>query len=515
MPGMNEDWMFGITSGRTPPTQTATVQGSAFPKGATSTLHSDPAAAQQWSKADTTFAESPTHAEVDEVRQAPEACQEEVSIVASALAGQAADVPASVKEAVDRFESWTLAQSLPMAPPLMSDALAPQEAAPDQSQPPVQAQQLPSNAAQHQHQQQSSERQQLNHGLPLSSQLQQNHKQQQRQQVLPAEAEQSLRQQRLPSQTAGLSTDASQSQSQFSPAVPSYQPQSSASTFIQATLAAINTDHSVTSAQRAAQQGQSNGRSEHESAGRSALPSQVTPAEQPPHTARQTAASGAFVAAVSAGHQSSVQRPPLPGKRAGQVFLTCPGFADGFANPALYQQPWLQGAASSGSMEPSSHSGRTAASTAQQGRQGSGSPALPLFHCHSQAHRDLLSSEDPLSASTTAATGSPQPPFSNSAAPWLGTDANSTMSLSAEAGRRPPLELSTVAGDSLNPDRGVGRTAGRAPDDALLFRMGNILSRQGRDEEVTGAQSSKWSAVNAYRQAREAAAKAAAGKHSL
>ena len=495
MPSMSEDWMFGITSGTEPPTSADYVQGSAPLVG--TTLHSDPAAAKQWSeaglgsKAGTISAESPVHVEAHDSRQAQDGSQEGSPLAAPALARPAADVPASVKEAVVRFETWTLAQSLPMVPASMSDAPASQQAALNQGQPPAWPQPWSSSAAQHQHQQ-GFDQQQLKHDSPPSLQLQQQkqqQQQQQQQQLVPQAAEQALRHQSLPSQTAGLSTEASLCQ--HLQEVPAYQPQSTASTFIQATLAAINADHSVASAQHA-----------DEPAGRSALPLQAAVAEHP----FWTVASGAFVAAVSSGEESSAQRPPLPGKRAGQVFLTRPGFADGFANPALYQQPWLQGAASNGGVEASHHTSRTPA--AQRGSKGSGSPPLPLFHRHSKAHDDLRSSDDPLSASTTALTGSTPPPFSSHDVSWpMGTDANRGTSLRADAGRRLPTDTTAAVEGSQHP----GRTAGRALDEAELPKAEDELSRRGRDEENAGARSSKWSAVNAYRQAREAAAKPAAG----
>ena len=546
MPGMHDDWMFDITTSRAAMPRDEQQQQAAPPDShAAGRQH--PAASQ----------ESPALTQASPVRE----------------------VPASVKEAVDRFESWSTAQQSVLLPTEEGPAASVQ---PDeQSAPEVHSQQQREDTAVRQLQEQQQQvlfgkqsQQQQQPGLFENQTLPgEQHGAQQRQQTLVQQelpdlcpshsllqpqqqhrqqptghqdagqqpASQLASQQQLQAQAPGLPQQQHnvrpQEQQQYKVPVsvysgadsslqeslpmsqnepPGYKGSSHAVGLIDATLAAINDTQTGPAA--------------------AAPPPQI----QPPAAVLADASGVGTKAAASVSSQR-----PLHAHTSGLTLSSRPGFADAFANPSLYQQPWLRPA------------------TKSDGASASGLPGFGSDHQHS----DDSSQKQSLALQSTAAVG----PFSAEASDRLGrthqgsdrstshwattlcsAPTNAQNSYTAHAGgvyhASEKLRHLTTAqkGDqqattapvaitstndretTLHVPEGAGLRAAQAAYQeakaASEDRKSASLSASrsggaGRDEACTGP--SRWSAVNAYRLAREAAERAAEGaaphseKHSL
>ncbi len=539
MPGLHDDWMFDITATSRAVMQKDDQEQQAAPQDSHAAGTKHPAASQ----------------ELQALTQAP----------------AMSEVPASVKEAVDRFESWSTAQhSL-----LLSTGERPAAAVqPDeQSATEVHSQQQQEDAAVKQsHQQQQSglfEKQALPGKQHGAQQRQQTLIQQQLPELCPSQTlsqpqqhwqqptghqdanqqdhylSQLASQQQLQAQAPGLPQQQHsvrpQEQQQYKAPVcgypgvdcslqdslpmlqdepPGYRGSSHAVGMIDATLAAIND-------------------------------TQTGPAPAaPPFQVQSLAAASASASNMSelgtkAAVSVSSQRPPLHAHTSALTLSSRRGFADAFANPSLYQQPWLRPA------------------TKSDGASASGLPGFGSDHQHS----DDSSQKQSLALQSTAAVG----PFSAEASDRLGrthqgsdrstshwattlcsAPTNAQNSYTAHAGgvyhASEKLRHLTTAqkGDqqattapvaitstndretTLHVPEGAGLRAAQAAYQeakaASEDRKSASLSASrsggaGRDEACTGP--SRWSAVNAYRLAREAAERAAEGaaphseKHSL
>ena len=576
MPSISDDWMFGITPDRGCVPQLPAPAHSC--KTEHSTQHiphdSEPGAdcgqieAPAHSQFHLTAAKSANDAEAGDTASAQEASLAASSIVTSG-SGEAGDaqparaqqgalpassvlmsssaqpadaLPASVKEAVDRFESWTLVQSAAVTPPCMAIAPVPQEPALTHTPHPMQqAQQehMQMYQAQTQQQQAAYLQQQQQQAVYLQQQQQQHvagvmlvQQEQARTpwhgsaalqsiQLAPApplsqstdvtarpclrddashhpqravlQPVPTLSNQQVSSVSTGsASTSVPPSRLQHVPSL--HQPQSSASTFIEATLASINADRSVAAA---LPEGPSSYTSRPTTlAPNSTALSAPLAISAPSQIGRQAAATSSSVANLSAPSEGSAQRPPLPGKRTGHVYLTRPRFADAFANPSLYQQPWLQATASNAGTDlaPSSHT-----PDVSQARWG-GTSSGPSDHgCPTTAQGDTISSGHLVNAGTTAVDSGAKHALSTDEGSQHQADADSN----PHAHTRPKASLDTDATWSHQLGSGTAARMQEQGEDRDASR--------GRDVAEPGRKSSRWSAVNAYRQAREAAVRAAAG----
>lgn len=521
MPGVHDDWMFDITT-----TSRAAMQ-----------RHEQQQAAPQDSHA--------------AGRQHPAASQE---LQAVTQAPSVSEVPASVKEAVDRFESWTTAQQLLLLPArertaadaqsdeqsasevgsqqqrevavqqsrqqqqpslLEDQALPGEQHGEQQKQQPLVQQEVPELCPPHslmlqpqQHRQQLTGHQdagQQHHSLsqlasqdPLRSQApglpQQQH----------SVRHQEQQQYKAPVCGGDSSLQGSVPMSQDEPSA--YRGSSHALGMIDATLAAINDTQTGPAA--------------------AAPPPQIQAS-----AAASTGTSHASQLGTKPAASVSSQRPPLHAHTSGYALSSRPGFADAFANPSLYQQPWLR---------PATKSNAANASL----------PGFGLDHQHSQ--------KQSLALESSAAVG----PFTAEAADRLGrthhgldkitshwatwsapTDARTSSTTQAkgvhhaseelgywstaqkgdlQATSAPAATTSTSGRESTSyVPEGTGLRAAQAAYQEAKAASGDRKSALSADrsgglgggEAYTG--SSRWSAVNAYRQAREAAERAAAGAPGL
>ena len=452
------------------------------------------------------------------------------SIVTDSISAQPADaVPASVREAVDRFESWTLAQAAVVLPPCLADAPATQanlllahsqqtmQPALHKHVPSAQAQQRPLHLQQQhqglpgetvfqpqqavtpQHESAASQSSEYTPALPVSVFTGADARR-----GLQGSAAGYLQREGLPpilSQARRELLVSIQAQASCMQPVPvPQQPQSSALTVIEATLAAINADQPVATQEPSGPLPCDNGLTTRLANSTAVLAPQATSCQAD----RQAGAAASSSVAEPLGPlEGCMQRPPLPGKRAGQGFLNRPRFADAFANPSLYQQPWLQGAALSAHADAVPRSQAGGVSHAQEGGNSSG----PSLHgCHATAEGRAASSGHTSCADTTAVAGAAQHHLTRDTGSQCRADSHSTtLSL---ASRSPTQSL---AGDTTCPlvlDH--GRTAGTSVSrDAT--QLSDREDNQGGDDGEVGRKGSRWSAVNAYRQAREAAVRTASG----
>ncbi len=353
MPGMHDDWMFDITTSR-----------AAMPRD------------------DQQQQPAPQHSHAAG-RQHPAASQESQALTqATAMS----EVPASVKEAVDRFESWSTAQQSLLLPTGEGSAAA---VRPDeQNTPGVHSQQQREDAAVKQSQQpqqqdlfgKQSQQQQQPGLFETQVLLGEQREPQQRQQTLVQQELPQL----FPSQTLSQPQQHRQQptghqdadQQHHSPSQPASQQQ------LQAQAPGLpQQQHSVRHQQ---QQQYKAPDSEYPSADSSLQESLPMMQDEPPgyrgsshalglidatlsaindtQTGPATAAPPPQIpppAAASAGasHMSglgtkaaasvSSQRPLLHAHTSALTLSSRPGFADAFANPSLYQQPWLRPATKS------------------------------------------------------------------------------------------------------------------------------------------------------------------------
>lgn len=461
------------------------------------------------------------------------------SFVADSISAQPADaVPASVREAVHRFESWTLAQAAVMPLPCLADASATQaepllahsqqtmQQVSHEHVPPAQAQQQPLQQQQQQqrlpretafqpeqavmprHESAASQSSGSTSAVPASvlftgagarPSLQGGAASHLQQEVLPSNLSQGTW------RASPFSTGSAPMQAQASclqPVAVAQQPQSSTLTFIEATLAAINADQPVATQESRGPLPCTGGSIIRLANSPTSSPSQATPCQADRQAG--TAASSSVAEPLRC-----MQRPPLPGKRAGQGFLTRPRFADAFADPSLYQQPWLQGVAPNARAHAVPRSQTDGVSRAQEGGNSSGPP---LHGRHTTVEREVARSGRTSCAATTAAAGAAQHPLTRQTGSQRQADSHSTtLSLAS----RSPTQ--TLAGDATCPPvldhggRTAGRSASRATDATQQSEGENRHDSQGGNDGELGRKGSRWSAVNAYRQAREAAVRAASG----
>ena len=451
------------------------------------------------------------------------------SVVTDSFSAQPADaVPASVREAVDRFEFWTLAQAAVVTPPCLADAPA------TQAQPLLAHSQQTMPQALHKHVPQAQTQQRPLHqqqGLSGETVFQP------QQAVMPqrdsaasqsseytpmapvpvftgADARPSLQgsaagylqQEVLPpilSQARRASLFSIQAQASCMQPVPvAQQPQSSSAlTVIEATLAAINADQPVATQEPRRPLPCDSGLTTRLANSTAVLAPQAALCQADRVAG---AAASSSVAEPSRPLGGCMQRPPLPGRRAGQGFLSRPRFADAFADPSLYQQPWLQGAHADA--VPRSQAGGV--SHAQGGGDSSGPP---LHGCHATAEGRVASSGHTSCMGTTAVAGAAQHALTRDTGSQLKADTHSA--ILPLASRSPTRSL---AGDATYPGaqdhgRTAGRSASRATDATQQCEGEERHDRQGGIDGEVGRKGNRWSAVNAYRQAREAAVKAASG----
>ena len=554
---VSDDWVFGITPDRGYTPQLPAPVHTYEQKHGSKHVPQDTASHAKWGQSEalhhsqlgSASAESTVDAEAGE-QEAPlaaslvavsssahpaNACAARVqvasppasSVAVSSSTQPAHAVPASVKEAVDRFESWTLEQAAVVPLACLADASA--------------AQPEPLLTHTQQHMQQTQQEQMLQQAQ-AQQQAQQQTQQQQQQQRLPTlvlQQEQAV----LPWRGSGvsqsteptsciplsLSRDASasscltyqrkqevlepilsQSNQQASslstgsicmrsPAsclqpepARQQQPQSSASMFIEATLAAINADQSLAT-------------QELRGPVSSAIDLTTSAANHTADLASQAPMSQADGSVVQPSRpvEGCVQRPPLPAKRAGQTFLTRPRFADAFANPSLYQQPWLQAGARSAGADsaPCSHMADVG-----QGRCAGHSSGPTVHSRHATAQREAGRSGHTPHTGTAAVAGSAQHPSIRDTGSLHQADLDRT---TLPPANRSPTQ--TLAGDAtcsqgLNDGRRASRVTNATEQSAGEAR------HDSRSDDVgePGRTGSRWSAVNAYRQAREAAVRAAA-----
>lgn len=536
MPGMDDDWMFDITSSRDPATvrqeQLQPASPSIFHADASSlqpsTLHTQPIPAHASSAAAVMTAAAHNESVDPELLHLPEAAKQQQLTQPRVFD----EVPASVREAVVRFESWTLAQSEPVQGAQAPVALQPHDQRQSENQqqhslPPQQPEQRHWSQEQHQ-QQQHQQQQHYDHEVPQQQLHQQQRDVQQEQDhpVLQHQQKKPQHQQALRQETSSRHANDSQQSLECEAQAP-HQPPSHALSLIDATLAAINDIHtsSATSALSAHTAPSAN------SACATALPSSST--------ISSSSLSGPSGLAA-AGH-----RPPLPFKRPALTVAPRPGFADAFANPALYQQPWLCQATTSEAARTSaagtsslSHHYDTRAflhSTAAANRLAPGLLAgHPTRSSGAQAlNSDIeqLSIRQALPASSGASSsGTGDVPASTICLSHNDNAANSHVAPSSNAS-----SMSKGYGDTA----GRPATGGDAPRRAGLLGSTRDTSSQAQDcdsghlslrrvfTDSSGVSSSgrgdtsyapngssggsRWSAVNAYRQAREAAEKATQG----
>ena len=524
MSGAHDDWMFDITTSR-------------------AAMHRDDQ--QQQAAPQNSHAAGTQH---------PAASQESQAIT---QAPAVTEVPASVKEAVDRFESWSTAQQsllLPTEAEVHSqqqreDAvrqfqqqqqqdLFGKQALPGEQHGPQQTQQTlvqqevlelcpPQSLLQpQQHRQQLTGHQhvgQQHHSLSqLASQEQlqaqasglpqQQHSVRHQEQQQHSVRHQEQQQYTVPvSEYPGADCSLQQSLPMSQDEPPCYRGSSHALGLIDATLAAINDTQT----------------------------GPATAASSPQIQSRASASAGAShrseLGTYPAASVSS-QRPPLHAHTSGLTLSSRPGFADAFANPSLYQQPWLHPAIKSDAANASL-------------------PGLGLDHQHS----DDPSQKHSLALQSTAAVG----PFTAETADRLGrtqhgldrssshfatcsAPADARDSSTAQAGgvhhasqelghlstaqngdqqatSAPVASTSTSCRETiLHGPEGTGLRAAQAAYQEAKAASGERKSAYlsasrsggtGGDEACTGP--SRWSAVNAYRQAREAAERAAEGAAPL
>jgi len=539
MSGAHDDWMFDITTSR-------------------AAMHRDDQ--QQQAAPQNSHAAGTQH---------PAASQEPQAIT---QAPAVTEVPASVKEAVDRFESWSIAQQSLLLPTEEGPAAAVQ---PDeQSAPEVHSQQQREDAVrqfqQQQQQQDLFEKQALPGEQHGPQQTQQTLVQQEVLELCPPQSllqPQQHRQQLTGHQHVG------QQHHSLSQLASQEQLQAQASGLPQQQHSVRHQEQQQHSVRHQEQQQYTVPVSEYPGADCSLQQSLPMSQDEPPcyrgsshalglidatlaaindtQTGPATAASSPQIqsrasASAGASHRSelgtypaasvSSQRPPLHAHTSGLTLSSRPGFADAFANPSLYQQPWLHPAIKSDAANASL-------------------PGLGLDHQHS----DDPSQKHSLALRSTAAVG----PFTADAADRLGrtqqgldrssshfatcsAPADARDSSTAQAGgvhhasqelghlstaqngdqqatSAPVASTSTSCRETiLHGPEGTGLRAAQAAYQEAKAASGERKSAYlsasrsggtGGDEACTGP--SRWSAVNAYRQAREAAERAAEGAAPL
>ena len=505
MPGMHDDWVFDITTTSRGAMHRNDQQQQAAPEDSHAAGRHHPAASQK----------------LQALTQAP----------------AMSEVPASVKEAVDRFESWSAAQHSLLLPIAEGPAAAVQ---PDEhSAPEAHSQQQRGNDVKQFQQQQPGlfEKQALpgeQHGAQQRQQalVQQDlpelcpsqclsQSQQHRQQLTVHQhasqqqpfLSQLASQERLQAQAPGLpqqqhnvrhqkqqykapvfeypdaasSLQESLPMSQDEP--PGYRGSSHALGMIDATLAAINDTQTGPAA--------------------AAPPSQI----QSPAAASAGASHVSEQGTKPAASVSS-QRPPLYAHTSALTLSTRPGFADAFANPSLYQQPWLCPA--------------TTPDAANAPLSGFGwdhhhfeSPPQKQNHSTAAVGPFTAEAADRLGRTHARNSSTARAGDVHHASEELGH--SSTAQKGDQQATSAPVATSSTSGreTTLRVPEGIGLRAAQAAYQEAKAASGDrkgaylSASRSGGagDEWCMGP--SQWSAVNAYRQAREAAERAAEGAAPL
>lgn len=453
------------------------------------------------------------------------------------------EVPASVREAVDRFESWTLAQSAPAStqdgavaaavPPGLQASEGWQQQQPQDlprdhrsthelhgEQPEVQSgPQLEHQQCQppHDKQQPSLMWPQSHHQEPGGCQNGDQHSLQsladdlpQRQQHLP-DSLRCTQQQQQERQDAGAHNSQTQSLPEPQTSSACQAGPSSALSLIEATLAAINDTQEAPA------------------------PGALPPPTRPPSHSTQPCA-GLPTAAAAPGAAAAVaavpsQRPPLPANRPGASLSSRPAFAAAFANPSLYQQPWLCPATSPQAPAACPARLRTHSEQTDVGVGGQCSSLTSPVRADSwtgPCNMLGLSSQGSLHSSRhDAACGKPQ----NAGEPRTALTHGAHHPAPEQAAHPSALwiaaqhdsAVTALNGDTLHLGQTCDGEHFRMTAAQLAYRHakyapaekpGPLQPSADGDEGGAGdggTRASRWSAVNAYRQAREAAERAAPG----
>lgn len=550
MHGISDDWMFGITpdrgsafqlpatthSSETDPRSTHLLQAT------TSEAEHGQSGAQPNAQADLASPNSATAVASGNTAGGQNPCLAPSSAAVFNSPQPVEALPASVKEAVDRFESWTITQSTAALPSV-------------HTQPPMQQTQQKGTPLQqgqtqqrlvlslqqhslHMHrsgdadllQQQavplqhgaSSQRTDLLSGVPTSRSTGASVPA-----YLPTHSTHHAQHSQAPLDIPPMPHQQASSAGIVAAVIPSvptvtHQSQSSASAFIEATLASINSDQSKATELPKGPMAYTD---------RLPLVGPNSPAGSapqatsgPPQVVRQAASAPTGVAQrplltpVAGGMQrpplppavvGGMPRPPLPSKHAGQVFLTRPRFSDAFANPSLYQQPWLQSPASSGD---TGSAPRAHAADMSQARWGGESSGPFDTNYPATAQGEERSSGRSSRAGTTAVADDAKDSLRTGVGPQHQADSDMATSDQAHASLILNPHSSARCSQKLGSGTTAGTNAGRVATGAVQSQQEDKRSSPGGAEEVGWKGGSRWSAVNAYRQAREAAARAA-GTH--
>lgn len=438
------------------------------------------------------------------------------------------EVPASVREAVDRFESWTLAQSAPPPPQdgAVAAAVPPGLQAPEDRQ---QQQQRQQDLLRYQHSTHElhGKQQEQQAGPQLEKQLFQPPQGEQQPSVLWPQSRhqepggcqhgeqhglQSLaddlpqQQQHLPNslrcteqqqaeqQDAGAHDRQRQSLPEPQTCSASQLGPSSALSRIEATLAAINDTQ--------------------EAPAPAALPPPTRPSS---HSTQPCAGLPTAAAAVATG---SSQRPPLPANRPGPTLSSRPAFAAAFANPSLYQQPWLCPATSS--QVPAASLASLRMDTEQTHVPVGGQCRTDPFNRLALSSQGFLhSSRHEAAGGTPQIAGEPSTALTHGARHPVPEQAAHASALWIAA--QHDSAVTALNGDTLHLGQTCDGEDVRMTAAQLAYRHAKYAPAEkpgllqpsadgdGRGASDGGTRASRWSAVNAYRQAREAAERAAPG----
>ncbi|KAL0042381.1 hypothetical protein WJX77_010775 [Trebouxia sp. C0004] len=508
MPGMHDDWMFDITRTSRTALNRDDQQQQAAPQDSHAAGRQQPAASQ----------------ELQALTQVP----------------AVSEVPASVKEAVDRFESWTTAQQSLLLPTGERPAAAVQSD--EQTAPGMHSQQHPEGGVrQFQQEQQTLVQQEVPELCPSQTLLQ---RQQHRQQLTGHQdagqqhhsLSQLASQQQLQAQGPGLPQQQHsvrhQEQQQYKTPIPEYP---GADSSLQESVAMLQ-------AESVCYRGSSHALGMIDATLAAINGTQTGPATAAPPAQIQSPAA----ASAGASHTSDlVTKPaasvsshrPLHGHTSGLTLSTRPGFTDAFANPSLYQQPWLRPATKSDAAnasllgfgsdhehsdpsDPSQKHSLALRSTAAVGfftaeaadRPGHTDQGLDW----SSSHRATCSAPTDARPSSTAQAGGVQH------APKELGHSSTAQKGDQQVTSAPVATISTSFCETIShvPEE-TGLTAAQAAYQEAKAASGGRKSAHlsasrsggsGGDEVCTAH--SRWSAVNAYRQAREAAERAAEGASS-
>ena len=515
---MTDDWMFSIASSQSTQQLPDNAPANILPSSTAPPLHADAstqrATGKPSAKGTAAATKSGAGGEADDKdpQSLEGASSSKVATASSGSALPAAEVPTSVKEAVDRFETWSQSHTTVLLPSHEPEALSAQVAyqAPSLEQQQQQQQQHSTQSSSKAYDQQQAQLQQLILAPLVDDQ----------QHYLVGQARLMPTDEGLPSQEGSLNAQTSVPPT-WPWSSPPPQPQSSAASFIQATLAAINCEQVGPAAQLQSQPPATQTPT--------ASPGQRAMSASPPAAASrdlEPSTAGQSTIAVASASKAPEQRPPVPSRRPGQVLLTRPGFADAFANPALYQQPWLKHTAtlSSGPRSPPRTWHADASSSQQHDELENTQPLFRAGASSSHQPADTTSTHQSFhtnaswQATAEAGTLRPTSYLGTTSAAVAGNAECRTRTLTEPQAAAPAHRHTLRPSPTLtNQPQGHRSHVDPAVSDVFNGQAYDVLGDRGVEAGASeqGARGSRWSAVNAYRQAREAAARAAAGNIPL